>query len=112
MKPNRFTAIFLVVAAWLTSLCLFMPPSHACCQDGRHAIQKVLPACCVVNPAIQAQPDHTGFGASPPDLGLSPPVFDYKALLSAQPILAQSRTDLAFVPDQSDRYLKLRVLLN
>lgn len=112
MILNKLTAIFLVVAAWLTSLCLFMPPSHACCQQGRHAIQKVLPACCVINPANVIAPDQTGFAGPLPDLALSHAPFDYQALLADQPALMQSRRDLAFLHDESDRYLELRVLLN
>lgn len=113
MKSNRFLVIVVVVAAWLTSLCLFTGPSHACCQSGqRHALQKELPVCCVVQPVVQTQPDQTGFSGPLPDLALSAVPFDYQALLDLQPGLGQSRTDLAFVPDQSNRYLELGVLLN
>lgn len=113
MKPNRLLAIFLVVAAWLTSLCLFMEPSHACCQQGKQAIQKVLPACCVGDSATPAQPAQTGHGGPAPDLWLGSALFDYQALLNyQQPALEQSRKDLTYVPDQSGRYLELRVLLN
>ncbi len=113
MKSNRFLVIFVALAAWLTSLCLFTGPSHACCQQGRgHAVQKELPACCVVQPATQAQLDQTGFSGPLPDLALSGVAFDYQALLGLQPVLGQSRTDLAFIPDQSNRHLELRVLLN
>ncbi|WP_303674617.1 hypothetical protein [Vampirovibrio chlorellavorus] len=71
-----------------------------------------MPACCVVQPATQTQPDQTGFSGPLPDLALSGLPFDYWAFLDLQPVLGQSRTDLAFVPDQSHRYLELCVLLN
>jgi hypothetical protein len=112
MKSNRFLVIVVALAAWLTSLCLLTGPSHACCQPGRHTVQKELPACCVVQPATQVQPDQTGFNGPLPDLALSSLPFDYLALLGLQPGLGQSRMALAFVPDQSNRYLELRVLLN
>ncbi len=112
MTLNKRTAIFLVVALWLTSLCLFMPSSHACCQKEPQAIQKVLPACCVINPANVIAPDQTGFNGPLPNLALSNAPFDYQALLADQYALMQSRTDLAFLADESDRYLELRVLLN
>jgi hypothetical protein len=113
MKSNRFLAIFLVVAAWLTSLCLFMEPSHACCEQGKRAIEKVLPPCCVGDSATQAQPDQTGHSGPTPDLWLGGTSFDYQALLNyQQPALEQARKDLAYIPDQSGRYLELRVLLN
>ncbi|WP_373533152.1 hypothetical protein [Vampirovibrio sp.] len=114
MNAHKLTALFLAVSAWLVSLCLFMPPSHACCPPGRHEAQKQLPACCVVNPVTVTQPDQTGFTGPLPNMGWvssSGLGFDYQALLAEQPALMQSRTDLAFRPDQSKRYLELGVLL-
>lgn len=113
MKPNRLLAIFLVVAAWLTSLCLFMEPSHACCQQGQHKLQQVLPSCCVSQAVVPAQPDLTGYDGPTPHQWVSASLFDYQALLNLeQPNVQRSRQDLAHVPDQSGRHLELRILLN
>lgn len=111
IKPNRLIAICLVVTAWLTSLCLFMPPSHACCPEGKATVHKVLPPCCMGASVTQVQPELTGY--NPPELWLGTALFEHQALLNTQQAtLEQSRNDLVYVPDQSNRYLELRVLLN
>ena len=116
MSKNRLQtkllAGFLVLAAWLTSLCLLMEPSHACCQQARHAIQKTLPPCCVIDNA-SAVLDHASSHGFPPVDFSAFPAFDYQHLLNfKQTEISLSRQELAHVPDQSDRYLDLRVLLN
>lgn len=109
---NKLTAIVLVVAAWFTSLCLFTLPSHACCEQPANYKSKAMAACCASPTLMQQQAPQTGAGLDSATVVFSLP-FDFSAFFNPQSTKTNlSRLALRHVPDQSARYLELRVLLN
>jgi len=109
---HRLLAAFLVTMAWLASWCIVMEPSHACCKQAVDRLSASMPACCsgqlVIQPADQ-QSTH-GFDFGP---WVAQGRFNILDFLNTATVEGhQSALAKAHVPDQSGRYLELRVLLN
>jgi len=81
------------------------PTAHACCGSG--IAQAEMP-CCTVSPAAPVV-----FKAVLPDLSLLPPVaLDVHQLLTFEIQPAQALAFSTYRPNQRERYLDLRRLLN
>jgi hypothetical protein len=105
-------ALFLIVAAWVTTLCITMAPSHACCKQTTNHLTAALPSCCTGQWVIQPSDQPVSHGLDPGPWVSAQPVhpIDFLNIQSASQV--QSWLASAHVPDQSGRYLELRVLLN
>ena len=110
---NRMLSGLLVLAVWVTSLCVLVAPSHACCQKETHQLSTALANCCLSHmaPMPKADPELSGSGG-----------VDFQAPTSFLPGFAfweqrQKNISLTFlnnrhVPDQSNRHQELSVWLN
>lgn len=110
---SRITAAFLIVAAWFATLCVFAVPSHACCKSSPASKANTVKECCVTPLAKAAlvQQSLSSADGPTPDL-IGPPIKVFEGLdLGLEPV-QQSILASGHVPDQSGRYLELRVLLN
>jgi hypothetical protein len=108
----RGLVFFVAVAAWaLAFLCVLPEPSHACCQGVQpHRAAMAMPCCTASSTTVTATPSlniPSGEWSAVPVM--PPPVLPQSAFVSgdSQALLAQQ-----YIPDQSGRYLELRVLLN
>lgn len=96
--------------AWvLMVFCVGQPPAHACCQQGtanHHDVATVLP-CCLSSTAVAVPASDPPI---PPALTFpfSAIVFNFSKQLPHESTLLASD----YIPDQSQRYLDLRILLN
>lgn len=109
---KRSLAILVIVAAWLAALCVFTAPSHACCQQARHVIQKTLPPCCTTDGSAQGKAQLSASGSDAPLLAAALPALRFDFLIPDQLKSQQSWLDLAFIPDQSKLFLELGVFLS
>jgi hypothetical protein len=109
---NRLLTAFLVAMAWLASGCVVMEPSHACCKEAMDRLSATLPACCTGHVFIPPADQQTGHGFDPGPW-ISQNHFELRHFLNAAMTEDyQSAVASAHVPDQSGRYLELRILLN
>ena len=109
---TKFLTLGLMVAVWLTTVCVAMAPSHACCKPSASHLAAALPSCCTAHAVVQPSQQSAGNGLNP-DLWPSATAFNASDFLSHQTnSVNASRLASAQVPDQSGRYLELRVLLN
>jgi hypothetical protein len=114
------TALLLALVAWFASLCLFALPAHACCQQSVNYRQSssashpmmTVAACCESQTFIQKPASQATNGLDTTTIGAGHS-FDFSAIFDPQADQTNlSRLALRHVPDQSGRYLELRVLLN
>lgn len=119
-RPNRWkqasgkslAALLALLFAWVVTVCIVPQPSHACCKAPMSKQAKADMPCCSIKAATQTI-------SREPQQPLQPepiiPVHHVEAGLHFSPVIAelnQSLTASAWTPDQSGRYLELRVLLN
>lgn len=112
--------LVLVLTLVNTGICFALPESHGCCKPQKTATLLLQPAstqkpaivsCCAIEPADTLQSNLLPLHDHPFGLGvLAAPVAPILSLGLLETRLVASSP--AFIADQSDRYLTLRVLLN
>lgn len=110
---NRLLSGLLILAVWVTSLCILVAPSHACCQKDNHQISTALANCCLshVVPLPKAGPELSGSGGHVFQAP-SPFLPEFAFWEQHQKSIALALRSNRHVPDQSNRHQELSVWLN
>lgn len=108
--PKWLTLLTLLI--WGVTFCASPASAHACCKGGTEHRMAPMAPCCEIQPLseihLKKSPVLTGFdGDAALSASVSPDAFSGGWVYNRQSLLA-----LQYVPDQSDRHLRLCVLLN
>lgn len=104
----------IVVLFWLLSWCASPIFAHACCKQAttETAQQPAWAPCCVTPAYTTPQQANTDNDSTQPPPYAFPEEKRLSQLVFSPVPLALSKLAKAYLVDQSDRYLRLRVLLN
>lgn len=97
--------------AWVVVFCTIPQPAHACCKSADGKLNAEMPCCVMKSVAQLAERSFLDMPGLEPVVAplVNVPAFDFTSLHSVAEV---SYLASLWVPDQSGRYLDLRVLLN